>query len=214
MKALSIRHPWAWAVTHAGKRVENRDWHGGRAAYWRGLQLVGPVAIHASKLHPGVTAALAAAVDGQIPHRVPVRALRDEASDVDDRLTRSGFQCVADLTLGELQRTAGAIVGVARIVATIDEGVVHGAHPHNAKQSAERPLTPAEGAWYTGGFAVLLDDVRAIEPVPASGALGFWTVPGEVEAKVHAAPPCACKGCLAARDFARLEAWKARHEAG
>jgi hypothetical protein len=26
MKALSIRQPWAWAVLHAGKDVENRDW--------------------------------------------------------------------------------------------------------------------------------------------------------------------------------------------
>lgn len=26
MKALSIRQPWAWAILHAGKRVENRDW--------------------------------------------------------------------------------------------------------------------------------------------------------------------------------------------
>jgi hypothetical protein len=26
MKALSIRQPWAWAILHAGKDVENRDW--------------------------------------------------------------------------------------------------------------------------------------------------------------------------------------------
>ena len=26
MKALSIRQPWAWAVLHAGKDIENRDW--------------------------------------------------------------------------------------------------------------------------------------------------------------------------------------------
>ena len=24
MKAISIRQPWAWAILHAGKRVENR----------------------------------------------------------------------------------------------------------------------------------------------------------------------------------------------
>jgi hypothetical protein len=27
LKALSIRQPWAWAITHAGKDVENRDWN-------------------------------------------------------------------------------------------------------------------------------------------------------------------------------------------
>jgi hypothetical protein len=26
MKAITIRQPWAWAVIHAGKNIENRDW--------------------------------------------------------------------------------------------------------------------------------------------------------------------------------------------
>jgi len=26
MKAISIRQPWAWAILHGGKSVENRDW--------------------------------------------------------------------------------------------------------------------------------------------------------------------------------------------
>ena len=26
MKALSIRQPWAWAIIHAGKDIENRTW--------------------------------------------------------------------------------------------------------------------------------------------------------------------------------------------
>lgn len=29
MRALSVKAPWAWAICHAGKRVENRDWPGG-----------------------------------------------------------------------------------------------------------------------------------------------------------------------------------------
>lgn len=41
MKALSIRQPWAWAILHAGKRVENRD--------WKGCAYRGPLLIHASK---------------------------------------------------------------------------------------------------------------------------------------------------------------------
>ncbi len=27
MKALSIRQPWAWAILHAGKNIENRTWN-------------------------------------------------------------------------------------------------------------------------------------------------------------------------------------------
>lgn len=39
-KALSIRQPWAWAIVHAGKDVENRGW----ATRYRGRVL-----IHAAK---------------------------------------------------------------------------------------------------------------------------------------------------------------------
>jgi hypothetical protein len=38
VKAISIQQPWAWAIIHAGKDVENRSWN----SYYRGL-----LAIHA-----------------------------------------------------------------------------------------------------------------------------------------------------------------------
>lgn len=38
--ALSIRQPWAWAIVHAGKDIENRDWR---------TNFRGPVCIHAAK---------------------------------------------------------------------------------------------------------------------------------------------------------------------
>lgn len=40
MKALSIHQPWAWAILHAGKVVENRTW----ATTHRG-----PLLVHAAK---------------------------------------------------------------------------------------------------------------------------------------------------------------------
>lgn len=40
MKAISIRQPWAWAILHAGKDIENRDWP---------TKVRGTVLIHASK---------------------------------------------------------------------------------------------------------------------------------------------------------------------
>jgi hypothetical protein len=40
MKAVSIHQPWAWAILHAGKNVENRTW----ATRHRG-----PLLIHASR---------------------------------------------------------------------------------------------------------------------------------------------------------------------
>jgi hypothetical protein len=40
MKALSIRQPWAWAILHAGKDVENRNWP---------TRFRGTIAVHAAK---------------------------------------------------------------------------------------------------------------------------------------------------------------------
>jgi len=40
MKALSIRQPWAWAIIHAGKDVENRTWK---------TKMTGEFLVHASK---------------------------------------------------------------------------------------------------------------------------------------------------------------------
>lgn len=36
MRALSIRQPWAWAIIHAGKDIENRTWH----HWFRGTLLI------------------------------------------------------------------------------------------------------------------------------------------------------------------------------
>lgn len=43
--AISIRQPWAWAIIHAGKDIENRDWS---------TKFRGPVCIHAAKAVPPV----------------------------------------------------------------------------------------------------------------------------------------------------------------
>lgn len=43
--ALSVRQPWAWAIIHGGKDIENRSWH----AVDRGILRRGRVAIHAAK---------------------------------------------------------------------------------------------------------------------------------------------------------------------
>lgn len=43
MKVLTVRQPWAWAIIHAGKDIENRTW----ATKYRG-----PLAIHASRRKP------------------------------------------------------------------------------------------------------------------------------------------------------------------
>ena len=44
-KALSVRQPWAWAIIHAGKDIENRSWQ----AVNHGLNVRGRIAVHAAK---------------------------------------------------------------------------------------------------------------------------------------------------------------------
>lgn len=43
--ALSVRQPWAWAIIHADKDIENRSWQ----AVNHGLKKRGRIAIHAAK---------------------------------------------------------------------------------------------------------------------------------------------------------------------
>ena len=43
--ALSVRQPWAWAIIHADKDIENRSWQ----AVNHGLRQRGRICIHAAK---------------------------------------------------------------------------------------------------------------------------------------------------------------------
>src|SRR5262245_5440028 len=45
MKALTLQNPWAWAVFHAGKNLENR---------WRPTSYRGPLLIHVGKSRQGL----------------------------------------------------------------------------------------------------------------------------------------------------------------
>jgi hypothetical protein len=64
--ALSVRQPWAWAIIHAGKPVENRS----KLAITKGGMRHGHIAIHASK---GMT--------------------RDEYEDARDFMATIGVRC-------------------------------------------------------------------------------------------------------------------------
>lgn len=45
--AISVRQPWAWAIIHAGKHLENRSAFA--VKHMRGVMRSGPLAIHAAK---------------------------------------------------------------------------------------------------------------------------------------------------------------------
>lgn len=127
MKALTIRQPWAGAIAHQSKTVENRSWK--LPAKHEGARIL----IHA----------------GAQPDR-------DALVHPDHRPVYSAVVAVATVT---------------------------GCHWSDGWQCC--------GAW---GFAQVyhwtLADVTALpEPVPAKGALGFWTPPADVLAAVQAQLP-------------------------
>lgn len=84
MKALSIRQPWAFAILHLGKDIENRP---------RALHFTGPLAIHAGRAEdPGGYPALRAIAReaGFDPDDIP--------DPGDPMLRRGGFVGIVDMT--------------------------------------------------------------------------------------------------------------------
>lgn len=80
MKAITVRQPWAWAIAHAGKDIENRS---------AGTSYRGPLAIHAG---------LAFSARGSHDARILASALRLNAPEVDRRaLPLGAIIAVAEL---------------------------------------------------------------------------------------------------------------------
>lgn len=169
MKALSIRQPWAHAILHLGKRVENRD--------WAGCSYRGPVLLHAAKslvlrdfnedvesildiVKPATNGEKWAALDQFAYRRAPVAGKhRGEYS----------WRPAPSLPFG-------GIVGRARIVDIIDlspAGPARTSRAHGAQLSSP---------WYAGGFALVLADVEPLPFIPYKGALGFFDVPDHLVA--------------------------------
>ncbi len=105
MKALSIRPPWAHAIAHLGKRIENRTWR----THYRGLVL-----IHASStMNASDVAALEKVIGRPIGHDFTRGAIVAVAEIVD---------CV-DASSAPGRWTCGPIAWVLRDVRALDTPV-------------------------------------------------------------------------------------------
>lgn len=162
MRALTLRHPWAFAVAHFGKDVENREWDP-RTAELMGLpQLIGQeIAIHGGALpkrgkNKGwleFTDALGyihQLIDGELP---------DGAA----RFLARRMQPGAPL------RPEDFLVSGVVAVATI------------ARATRNNPSNWAA----SGQLHLELSDVIALpDPVACPGAQGFWGLPEVIEKEV------------------------------
>lgn len=146
MKALTLTQPWASLVAIEAKRIETRSWAPPRS-------LIGQrIAIHAAKCWTQA--------DRYLTTTEPFReALRRgyaqgliERPDVRD-LPRGCVVAIATLECFYPTSWPAATMLLA---------------------DAEYPHERAFGGFGPGRYAWVLQDVRAIEPIPARGALGLW----------------------------------------
>lgn len=182
LRALSLTTPWPWAILHCGKRIENRQ-------AWRSCSFRGRIALHASNPEGPVLSwwrrvQREPGYQGTERQQEELHDWMDSVREWRDRAALDGLPDLGKVTLRDLLSMAGHIVGTASIV-----GVVH---PNGVVTETRdvldvrRDLTESERRWWMGGFALVLDDVRAVDPVPCKGALGFWRVPDDVSERIGA----------------------------
>ena len=149
--ALSVRQPWAWAIIHGGKDVENRGWKRSNP----GLDFRGPVCIHASS---GMTRAEYDEAAGFMEYEVSWRV---------DSLPPAPSAC--DLVRGALIGTVDVVDVVRRSESPWFVG------PVGLVLANPRPIepTPCRGQlgffrWQRGG--VIASTARWMQPPSATAA--------------------------------------------
>lgn len=146
MRAITVRQPWAWAIFHAQKDVENRDW--GRTV------ARGRIAIHAGKrLDPDGIETVAAAAGHSTSSLI-------------------GLMTEAPL---------GAIIGTVEVVS------IHEAYMMPPENGGLRMLSCHRPWGLPTRYHWMLANPRPCEPIPCRGALGLWTVPDDIAARLAGA---------------------------
>lgn len=156
MRALTIKQPWAYAICHLGKRVENRTWK-------PSAKLIGQrVAIHA-----GV------AVDDEALDHLD-RVYGVPCGDGDDELPRGKVVATARLVGFAQDRGDGPRV--------LDD---FGDELHQATM-AQLTHGQLKAWWMGPIGHVLDDVRVLATPIPCKGALGYWRLPDGVAAEIEA----------------------------
>jgi len=152
LRCLTVRQPWAWAIIHGGKDVENRTRN--IAGGYRG-----PVAIHAGL---------------QVDHEYDRHLIGQAVGRLAREHTAAGMGTVAQFgadvrthgnEVAERYGNRGAILGVVDLV-----DMHHGDDCHEATYAVM--CSP----WAQFGvFHLALTNPRPLaHPIPARGRLGLW----------------------------------------
>lgn len=180
MRCLTVRQPYAWAIIHAGKNVENRTTNTVEK-YFRECRNAGIpciVAVHAGKtLDDGFF----------FWGRIPMLELSNElwGTPIEDAL-KAGERIQGSpggLPVGTPPPTTlGAVIGAIEVV-----GV------HESFECQDTPYPPAPPvSRYCSPWAIgdqwhieLANPVALPAPVPCRGNLGLWTLPEDVALAVN-----------------------------
>lgn len=161
MRILTVRQPWAWAIIHGGKDVENRTRN--IAGDYRG-----PVAIHVAKRLPPFqehwdAGTAIAAIAGRRPLFHDMRSMGAIIGVVD----------LIDV------HSASVIGGCGRMDNNCAE------HPAGCRHHCSPwAMGPAADGWFQ--HLVLADPRPLADPIPYRGALGLRTLDGETVRLIEA----------------------------
>lgn len=152
MRILTVRQPWAWAIIHGGKNVENRVRN--IAGDYRG-----PVAIHVAQAD-----ADSAPESLWLDHANWYRARRPQPMKFDPAWSDRGL-IIGVVDLVDVH-SASVIGGCGRMPHDCDE------HPNGCRHHCSPwAMGPAPEGWYQH---LVFENPRALdEPIPHEGALGL-----------------------------------------
>jgi hypothetical protein len=164
MRILTVRQPWAWAIIHGGKDVENRVRN--IAGDYRG-----PVAIHVAKeigSYNDVEAAL------QSVHLISGQDVRTMVAGG----PRHGGHIVGVVDLTDVH-SASVIDGCGRMDNHCPE------HPDGCRHHCSPwAMGPAPDGWYQ--HLVLANPRALAEPIPYRGSLGLRRLDDDTTARILA----------------------------
>ena len=158
--ALTLRQPWAFAVAHGGKRVENRSWqcplwltelaiHAGARSGWDDDGEFSPLVVRAWRQHIAALPPMNAALP--YPRRE------------------------------SLHMDFGAVVAVARVTSCHLDGQCY-LFPAFDDETGRCSPWAASGQYHWQ-----LADIRTLaKPVPCRGQRKLWTLPDDVESAIRA----------------------------
>lgn len=173
MQALTLWQPWAWAMAHAGKAIENRTWKPPRTACG-----------HLIAIHAGKTCDDRAIVDIAEEFGIaPIDWNPSPTTMLDMRVNAANPRRVGHMVRGAIV----AVGWLAGWVSAQGDGpkahlVLPQGYPLPQPEIISRALL---GGWYQGPYGwVVLNRVALPEPILCRGAQGLWRLPPDISSRV------------------------------